>query len=99
MNIHGVIMEGLNDRNDHINVDSIMGGWVMIREEEKKMTQSGSLEYLQCSSVCNSYACGHLPMYVDVNQNLGMRYLHKRLRMIYVKNQMVQVMDCSDVTK
>ena len=25
MNIHGVIMEGLNDRNDHINVDSIMG--------------------------------------------------------------------------
>ena len=61
MNIHGVIMEGLNDRNDHINVDSIMGGggWVMIREEEKKMTQSGSLECLQCSSVCNSYACGH----------------------------------------
>ena len=38
-------------------------------------------------------------MYVDVNQNLGMRYLHKRLRMIYVKNQMVPVMDCSDVTK
>ena len=61
MNIHGVIMEGLNDRNDHINVDSVMGGGggVMIREEEKKMTRSGSLEYLQCSSVCNSYACGH----------------------------------------
>jgi len=55
MSIHGVIMEGLNVKNDHINADS---WWICGHGEKKKvvmeekMAGDGSLDYLRrCSFV------------------------------------------------
>ena len=54
MSIHGVIMEGLNVKNDHFNADPWWNcghgerGKVIM---EKRMTRCGSLDYLRCSNV------------------------------------------------